>query len=115
MFLAFLSIGLFAILAENYDLDMPMADLLVGKTYDSLLTNVEQGSYVGLHLVDDTKCHHLLFRQENLDWQIWIAQGEAPYPCRFVVTSTKIDAHPPERRRVQGRFDVGTEHVELAP
>lgn len=75
-------------LADEYDVIMPMADLLVGKSYESLVENVEQGLYVGLHTVDDTPCHHLLFMQPNLDWQIWIDAGALPVPRKLVITYT---------------------------
>jgi hypothetical protein len=29
-----------------------------------------------------------------VDWQIWIAQGSRPYPCRYVITSTKVAGSP---------------------
>ena len=29
-----------------------------------------------------------------MDWQIWIAQGDRPYPCRYVITSTKVKGSP---------------------
>jgi hypothetical protein len=73
-------------MADNYDLVIPTADLLVGKTYDSLLADVESGTYVGLHAVGETNCHHLLFRQENIDWQIWIDAGKPPLPRKLVIT-----------------------------
>ena len=28
------------------------------------------------------------------DWQIWIAHGNRPYPCRYVITSTKVPGGP---------------------
>ena len=63
----------------------PMADLLVGKTYDSLLASVEEGSYIGLHAVGDTKCHHLLFRQEScLTWD-----SEEVRHCLWIMIRTK--------------------------
>lgn len=81
-------------MADTYDIVMPMADLLVGKTYESLLADVEEGAYVGLHFVGETKCHHLLFRQENLDWQIWIDAGEQPLPRKLVITYTQEPNQP---------------------
>jgi hypothetical protein len=81
-------------MADNYDLVVPMADLLIGKTYDSLLADVESGSYVGLHMVGDTKCHHLLFRQQNIDWQIWIDAGKQPLPRKLVITYTQEPDQP---------------------
>lgn len=73
-------------IADNYDVVMPMADFLVGKTYDSMLADVETGEYVGLHEVNDVRCHHLLFRQENIDWQVWIDAGEKPLPRKIAIT-----------------------------
>jgi len=81
-------------MAENYDLVVPMADLLIGETYDSLLADVESGAYVGLHAVGDVDCHHLLFRQENLDWQIWIDAGKQPLPRKLVITYTQEPDQP---------------------
>lgn len=81
-------------MVDNYDLVIPMADLLVGKTYDSLIENVDYGEYLGLHTVGDTACHHLLFRQENLDWQVWIDAGKQPLPRKIVITYTQEEDQP---------------------
>jgi hypothetical protein len=32
-------------------------------------------------------CDHLAFRTADVDWQIWVAQGDKPFPCRFTITS----------------------------
>ena len=29
-----------------------------------------------------------------MDWQIWIAQGDRPYPCQYVITSPKVKGSP---------------------
>lgn len=92
-------------MVDNYDLVMPMADLLVGETYDSLLAEVEMGSYVGLHAVDGRPCHHLLFRQENLNWQIWIDAGEPPVPRKLVITFTQ-DLGQPEYVATMDEWDL---------
>lgn len=73
-------------MADNYDLIMPMADLLVGDTYRSMIENVESGTYVGLHEVDDIPCHHLLFMQEDIDWQIWIDARAPHLPRKLAIT-----------------------------
>lgn len=31
---------------------------------------------------------------KEVDWQIWIAQGERPYPCRYVISSKFMDREP---------------------
>lgn len=92
-------------LVEEFDLVMPMADLLVGKTYDSLLANVECGTYEGLHVVGDVSCHHLLFRQENIDWQLWIDAGPQPVPRKLVITYTQ-EPDEPEYVAVMDDWDM---------
>ncbi len=81
-------------MVEKYDLVVPMADLLAGKTYKSLLANVESGSYVGLHSVGETQCHHLLMEQENIDWQIWIDAAQPPLPRKLVITYKQEPGQP---------------------
>ncbi len=45
-------------------------------------------------MIGGTECDHLAFRTKEVDWQIWIAQGERPYPCRYVITSNAVDQGP---------------------
>ena len=40
------------------------------------------------------ECDHLAFRTKEVDWQIWIAQGARPYPCRYVITSKQVTGWP---------------------
>ena len=49
---------------------------------------------LGSGVIGGTECDHLAFRTKEVDWQIWIAQGEHPYPCRYVITSKKVDQGP---------------------
>jgi hypothetical protein len=73
-------------LVDKYDFVMPMADFLIGTTSEALLAKVESGEYLGLHKVGDSDCHHLLFKQEHIDWQIWIDAGERALPRKIVIT-----------------------------
>ena len=49
---------------------------------------------LGSGVIGGTECDHLAFRAKEVDWQIWIAQGEHPYPCRYVITSKDVDQGP---------------------
>jgi hypothetical protein len=50
---------------------------------------------LGSGVIGGTECDHLAFRKKDVDWQIWIAQGQRPYPCRYDIAS-KIVAGSPE-------------------
>ena len=45
---------------------------------------------LGSGVFNGTECDFLAFRKDEVDLQIWVAQGDRPYPCAFVVTS-KLD------------------------
>ncbi|MCY1244945.1 hypothetical protein D9M72_580460 [compost metagenome] len=50
---------------------------------------------LGSGVIGGTECDYLAFRTKEVDWQIWIAQGNKPYPCRYVITSKHV-AHSPQ-------------------
>jgi hypothetical protein len=49
---------------------------------------------LGSGVIRGVECDHLAFRTEEVDWQIWIAQGERPYPCRLSITTNKMAGAP---------------------
>ena len=73
---------------------VPGADLLLTNFYDELMPEVVDVKDLGSGVIGGTECDHLAFRTKEVDWQIWIARGEHPYPCKYVVTSTQVDQAP---------------------
>jgi hypothetical protein len=49
---------------------------------------------LGPSTVDGVTCEHYAFRQEGLDWQIWIQLGDFPLPKRLILTTTTDEARP---------------------
>jgi hypothetical protein len=74
---------------------LPAADLLLSDSYDALMHDVIDVKDLGSGVVGGVECDYLAFRTEEVDWQIWIAQGERPYPCRYSIT-TKLLAGAPQ-------------------
>jgi hypothetical protein len=81
-------------LARQYGMAMPLADLAFSDPYKCLLEHVARGEYVGIGYVFDAKCHHLAFRQPSVDWQIWIEDGARALPRKIVITSKDTPDHP---------------------
>jgi hypothetical protein len=81
-------------LRNKYQRPVPAADLLLPNAYDVLMANVTDVKDLGSGVIGGTECDHLAFRTKELDWQIWIAQGKRPYPCRYVITSKEVDQAP---------------------
>jgi hypothetical protein len=70
---------------EQYGMKVPLADFISDNPYEDLTRHVETGTYVGLHEFDGVLCHHLAFRQSDIDWQIWIADGLLPLPRKLLI------------------------------
>jgi hypothetical protein len=81
-------------LRYEYGRPVPGADLLLSNVYDELMGDVTDVKDLGSGVIGGTECDHLAFRAKDVDWQIWIAQGERPYPCRYVITSHGVDQGP---------------------
>src|SRR5215469_14323694 len=82
------------VLRDKYHRPAPAADLLMSDPYKELMTEVTDAKDLGSGVIRGTECDHLAFRTKEVDWQIWIAQGARPYPCRYVITSKKVAGWP---------------------
>ena len=81
-------------LRNKYHRPVPAADLLMSDPYSELMPEVVDTKDLGSGVIRGVECDHLAFRTNEVDWQIWIAQGARPYPCRYVITSTKVQGFP---------------------
>ena len=81
-------------LKDTYNRPLPAADLLLSNSYDEMMLDVVDVKDLGSGVIGGVECDHLAFRTKDVDWQIWIAQGDHPYPVRYVITSKFIDGGP---------------------
>ena len=82
------------VLRDKYHRPVPAADLLMSDPYKELMPEVNDVKDLGSGVIHGIECDHLAFRTKEVDWQIWIAQGARPYPCRYVITSKKVTGWP---------------------
>lgn len=72
----------------------PGADLLFSDPYSVLSEGVTNSIYVGTTFINGVECHHLAFREEMVDWQLWVQLGDRPLPMKYVITSKWFTASP---------------------
>lgn len=82
------------VLRDQYGRPLPAADLLLANVNDALMSEVVDVKDLGSGVIGGVECDSLAFRAAEVDWQIWIAQGEKPYPCRYVITSKNTAGSP---------------------
>jgi hypothetical protein len=79
---------------EKLDVTAPAGDLIDSRSYDLLMQDVKSGAYIGVETVAGQRCHHLAYRAGEVDWQVWVHDGDRPYPCRYVITSKDVVGEP---------------------
>ena len=96
------------VLRKKYGRSVPAADLLIANPFKELLSEITNVKDLGSGVIHGVECDHLAFRTKEVDWQIWIAQGDRPYPCRYVITSKKVTGWPQYTVDIRG-WKSGTE------
>ena len=81
-------------LQDEYEVVLPLADLLYADPYSVLMAGVTYGRYLGIHQAAGVACHHLAFSQATIEWQIWIDAGEKPLPRKLVISYVQEPGEP---------------------
>ena len=79
---------------EEYDDQIPVADLFYSNVNKTLCEDIVSAEYVGLRVVDGVPCHQLSFESPGADWQSWIEADSTPLPRRFVIDFVADDNKP---------------------
>jgi len=79
---------------DALNIETPGADLFYTNLQKGLMEDVVSGIYVGKGLAGGKDCHHLAFKGNETDWQIWVEDSPTPLPRKYVITSKKINQSP---------------------
>ena len=79
---------------DRYGLVMPGSDFAFSDPYTALTEEAVQGVYLGVSEAYDTPLHHLAFRQEDLDWQLWLPEQVPLLPARLLLVSKTDEGYP---------------------
>lgn len=78
----------------KYGVNFPLVDLFHwGKDPDAAAA-IDSAIALGTSKVGGQMTDHYAFRQEGIDWQIWIVRGDAPLPLRYVITTMDEPEQP---------------------
>ena len=82
------------VLDQKYGLQFPLTDLFLWGTDKDGLDDIKSAIYIGPSRIGGVDCDHYVFRQADVDWQIWIERGKTPLPRKLVITTTSEPAQP---------------------
>lgn len=72
----------------------PGADLIYNNGFERLTDDLTSAFVVGKAVVGGVQCDQIAFRNPQVDWQIWIEEGDKPLPRKFIVTSKLMPQSP---------------------
>jgi hypothetical protein len=82
------------VLSAKYDIEVPLSDLFLWGAPGWNSASITSALDLGPGEVGGTTCQHYAFRQEGVDWQIWIQKGDFPLPRKLVITTLTDPARP---------------------
>jgi len=78
----------------QFGMQAPGSDLLYSDLYDGMLSDAVSGAYLGKVMVEGVECHHLAYRGNTVDFQLWIEAGKEAKPKRYMIVSKLMTAAP---------------------
>jgi hypothetical protein len=81
-------------LNRKFGIEMPLRDLFLWGTDRAPTKGIRSAVDLGPAEVEGTTVQHYAFRQDGVDWQIWVQNGDYPLPRKLVITTTDDDARP---------------------
>ncbi len=89
-------------LALELDTPVPQADIVQSDFYAEISERIVAGIDLGDSRVDGVDCQHLAFDAGEVDFQIWIEDGDRPLPRRLVITYKNEPGNPQFWARLHG-------------
>lgn len=81
-------------LVRDLQFKLPLARMLHTGFAQQLEKMITAVSYVEENVLFDVVTDHLAVRAENIDMQLWVAQGDEPLPRRIVITYMNAPGQP---------------------
>lgn len=79
---------------DRYGIELPLPDLFLWGTDEAPVSNLKAATFVGPARIDGSVTEQYAFRQDGVDWQLWLETGDKPLPRRLVITTTDDPAQP---------------------
>ena len=83
-----------AYFVNDLGMRLPLAELLDSNAAKVLPQQVREAAYVEQESIGGVACDHIALRGDQVDAQLWVAQGDKPLPQRIVITYKREDGRP---------------------
>jgi hypothetical protein len=96
--------------ADRFDINMPVSDLIYSSPYDSFLSSNSKGGVVGTQTVGGMLCDHLVYKSDAVDWEIWVGKNDSlPYE---LVLNYKDDPKTPRQQVIFKNWNLNAQATD---
>jgi hypothetical protein len=81
-------------LEARFKIALPLVDLFRWGTSEGMDGNLTSANYIGPSQIEGVTCEQYAFRQDGIDWQVWVQSGDFKLPRKVVITTTTDEARP---------------------
>ncbi|AYC33236.1 DUF2092 domain-containing protein [Pseudomonas cavernae] len=92
-------------LEGRYGIQLPLADLFYWGSGKSSPDSLQSALYLGTEKLGSKSCEHYAYRQEGVDWQLWLENGKQPLPCQLQLTNRNDEARPQHGIRLNWKLN----------
>ena len=83
------------VIYEKFGVKLPLEDLFRWADPNGLRQQSLRSAYrVGPATINGTPTDHYAFREDEVDWELWIQKGDQPLPRKLVIVDRTAAAHP---------------------
>lgn len=79
---------------KKHNIEIPLADLFLWDGNSAQVEVIREANYLGASVIGDRVCNHYAYRQEGVDFQIWIDTAAEGLPCRYMIIDLTDEARP---------------------
>jgi hypothetical protein len=82
-------------IGNRFGISLPLDDLFRWSGSDGTRADALDSAFlVGTDTLEGVKTNHYAFREDKIDWQIWIQQGDQPLPLKLVIVDRRDATYP---------------------
>ena len=81
---------------NKFGISLPLEDLFRwgDGSQNERIQELKSAYEVGTATIDGVQTDHFAFREPNIDWEVWIQQGDQPLPKKLVIVDRTDPARP---------------------
>ncbi|MEJ8810535.1 DUF2092 domain-containing protein [Variovorax ureilyticus] len=79
---------------DRLDIVAPASDLLATNAFERLTQDLVGAMVVGTSVIGGASTTHLAFRSPEVDFQVWVQDGDRPLPRKYVITTRRVEGMP---------------------